>query len=460
MKMRKFFKSILRFFYKIFKVLYRIVDKLIVMPISRIVYNINKSTGNNSNINKILNRPQFLIVLSLVFAVICFILINNKVINLVENEAEVIKNVPVTVLYNEETYIVEDAPETVDIILTGRKSDIYLAKQLGDFNAELDLTRYTRPGTYRVRLKSSEAINSVNYTINPGYVTIAIKDRVSEERTVTYDLVGTDELDKKLSVGSVNLDSTMVVVKGSSDALKSIASVKALVSVGSDTYKEANTYEVTNIPVVAYDKNGNTVKNIDIVPKTLSGTLVLKSYKQTVPLTVSTTGNLATGKAIASVTINNSAQFAIDIYGEENDIKAITSVPITIDVDGRGSESAKNYNVAIRRPNGVRFMSLTNVTVTVSFGDEEQKTIDVQNIDARNLKDGYSANIVSKKTTPVQVKGVKSNIDKITANDIRTYVDLTDLTEGTHEVEIKVDNDNPLIKYIVSNTATIQIKKD
>ena len=458
--MNKFFKSILRAFFKFFRAIYRIIDKLIIMPISRIVYNISKSTGNNGSINKMLNRQHFLIILSLFFAIVFFILINNKVVNLLENEAEVIKNVPVTILYNEEAYVVEDVPEDVDIILTGRKSDIYLAKQLGDFNAELDLSRHTNPGTYRVRLKSAEAINSVNYTINPAYLTVTIKERVSEERTVTYDIVSTDTLDKKLSVDAVTLDQTVVIVKGSNDALKKIASIKALVSVGGDNFKEANTYELTDIPVVAYDKNGRIVKNIDIVPEKLAGTIVLKSYKQTVPINVSTTGTLLSGKAIASITINNTSQFSVDIYGEENDIKNITGVPITIDVDGRGSESAKNYNVAIRRPNGVRYMSINNVTVSVSFGDEEQKSIDVNNISTRNLKDGYSANIVNKKNIPIQVKGVKSNIDNITAADIKAYVDLTDLAEGTHEVEVKVENDNPLINYAAASTVTIQITKD
>ena len=54
-----------------------------------------------------------------IFDIICFLLIDNKVINLLENEAEVIKNVPVNVIYNEEAYVVEDVPSTIDIIITG-----------------------------------------------------------------------------------------------------------------------------------------------------------------------------------------------------------------------------------------------------------------------------------------------------------------------------------------------------
>ena len=90
--------------------LYKIdIDKIIIMPISRIVYNLNKAmSANNISFNKLLNRPQFLIVISLIFSVICFWLIDNKVISLVDTEAEIIKNVPVKLVYNEEAFVVEN----------------------------------------------------------------------------------------------------------------------------------------------------------------------------------------------------------------------------------------------------------------------------------------------------------------------------------------------------------------
>ena len=72
-----------------------------------------------------------------------FLLIDSKVINLVKTEAEEIRGVPVVVKYNEEAYVIEGVPETVDITLTGRKSDIYLAKQLGEYEVVLELGKKT-----------------------------------------------------------------------------------------------------------------------------------------------------------------------------------------------------------------------------------------------------------------------------------------------------------------------------
>lgn len=468
--MNKFLKKIGRIIYTIFDSLFKAIDKFIVMPISRLVYNISKSTsGNNSGFNKLLNRPHFLIVISLIFAVICFLLIDNKVISLVENEAEIIKNVPVNLIYNEEAYVVENVPDTVDITITGRKSDIYLAKQLGEFAVELDLSKYNESGTYKVYFTYSKSIDSVDYILDPSYLTVTIKDKVSEVHSVEYDLVSTDDLDEKLSVDSVTLDSSEVIVKGSQDALDEISSIKALVSVSSkkdndentEQYTEAGTYEMTNIPLVAYNKKGQILDNVEIVPQTLTGTLVLKSYKTTVPLSISTTGKLISGKAIASITINNNSNYSVDIYGEEEDIKDISSVPVTINVDGLGSESVKNYKVTISKPVGVRYMSAKNVTITASFGDEAQKTVEIGVIDQKYLADGYSANIISSSKVTVQVKGVQSNIDKIESSNIKAYVDLSGLGEGEYEVPVKVVNTNPLVNYdVITSTITVKITKN
>ena len=459
--MSKFLKKIGRIIFTIFEAFFKLIDKILIMPLSRLVYNISKIlSSNNVNFNKLLNRPHFLIVISLMFSIVCFLLIDNKVIKLVENEAEIIKNVPVSLVYNEEAFVVENVPETVDITIAGRKSDIYLAKQLGEFEAELDLSKYSEAGTYKVYFTCPESIDSVDYILDPSYLTVTIKDKVSEVHSVEYDLVSTDDLDQKLSVDSVTLDSTEVIVKGSQDALDKIASIKALVSVSSEDYTEAGPYEMTNIPLVAYDKKGKIIDNVEIVPQTLTGTLVLKSYKVTVPLSVSTTGTLVNGKAIASITINNNSSYSLDIYGEESEIKDIKSVPVTINVDGLGAESVKNYKVTISKPSGVRYMSVKNATITATFGDEEQKTVDVSVIDQKYLADGYSANIISSGSTQVLVKGVKSNIENIEANNIKAYVDLSGLGEGTHEVAVKVDNSNPLVNYVVTSTITIKITKN
>ena len=147
--MNKIFKPFILFF----KMIYKFIDKAIVVPISRLVYRINEISRNNSGkLERILNRPNVLLYISLFSAIALFILIDTKAINLVTDEAEILSDQKVNVIYNEEAYVVDGVPDTVDITLIGRKSSLYLAKQLGEHEVVLDLSGYG-VGTYKVKLK-------------------------------------------------------------------------------------------------------------------------------------------------------------------------------------------------------------------------------------------------------------------------------------------------------------------
>ncbi len=445
---------------RFFKKIYAFIDKFIVVPISRSVYYISKGfKKNQGKLDKILNRPHFLIYMSLVLAVLMILLIDSKVISLVETEAEVITNVPVIVKYNEEAYVIEGVPETVDITITGRKSDIYLAKQLGEYEVILDLSEYTPSDTpYKVYFTYSKSIDSLTYKLDPSYVQVTIKNKESQVKSISYDLLNLNALDSKLSVKSVTLNKSEVVVKGGSDALDDIASVKALIDLEKQKFTEAGTFDIDNVELVAYDSKGNKLKNIEIVPGTISATVVLESYSKTVSLAIETTGNLIAGKSIASILINGSSDYTITIYGEESEIENITQVPVTINIDGLGKESTKTYNATINKPNGVREMSTEKVTITATFGEEKQKTIDISNnILPKNLSSGLTVNMIDAKDITVQAKGVASVIEKLNDEDISAYVDLSGLGVGEHEVEIKIDNKNPLVNYVVSSKLKIKI---
>ncbi len=455
--------KILKRFGKLLKGIYNFIDRAIVTPISRAVYYLNKKLkSNTSHIEKILNRPNILVYLSLVFAVVVFFLVDSKVISLVETEAEILTNQPVTVLYNSEAYVVEGLVDNVDIVLTGRKSDLYLAKQLGDHEVLLDLTDYDASDEpYKVKLTYNQTIDSLNYKIDPSTVTVTIKNKVSSLNSVTYDLMNENKLNSKLSVGDVTLSKSEVVVKGSQDNLDKIATVKALVDLSSDKLKEAGTFDIDNVPLVAYDGKGKMMNNIDIVPSTITASVTLNTYSSSVPISVQTNGKLVTGKSISSISINGSNNYSIDVYGEQSVIDAIKNVPVTIDVDGLGSSNTKTYNVTLSKPSGVRYMSESSAKVVVNFGDEKQKTIENVSISSpKNLASGLTANAktVEDQTVNVLVKGVQSVIDSINTDDIVTYVDLSGYGAGEHQVAVQVENNDPRIQFVVTKNVTIVIK--
>ena len=456
--MNKIFNLIASFF----KGIYNLIDKYIVTPISKIIYNIDKKVNKSGGkIEKILNRPNMLLYMSLALAIIVFLLIDSKVITLVETEAEIITNQPVNVEYNSEAYVIEDLPETVDITLIGRKSDLYLAKQLGENEVVLDLTDYTpRDEPYKVKLTYNQTINSLSYKLDPTYVYVTIKKKVSTLKTISYDLINQDklnELNPELSVSNVELDKNEVVVKGSQDTLNKIATVKALIDLNNKNFKAKGTYNLENVPIVAYDETGNILKNVEIVPSKVNATVTFTSYSKEVPIEVQTTGNLVSGKAISSITINGKSEYYVTIYGEQSEIDSIDSLPVTIDVTDQGNNGSKTYPSNILKPSGVKYMSASSVNIVASFGEAKQKTIDGLTITVENTPANLKATATSQATISVQVIGVQSVIDSITASDIKAYIDLTGYTVGNHTVPVQVKGNNPMAQYIVSSSVNINI---
>ncbi len=445
---------------KMFKSIYKFFDKIIIIPISRLVFNIQNMLKRNGKIlDKMLNRQSFLIYLSLILAVLFFLLIDNKVITLVENNAEVITNVPVKLKYNEEAYVIEGAPKTVDITISGRKSDIYLSKQLGEYEAILDLTGYTASDSaYKVYFTYSKNIDNLNYKLDPSYVSVMVKNKVSSVSSVTYELINQDKLDSKLSVKSVSLSKSEVVVKGSETSLKKIAWIKALVDLGNkdNELKEAKTYDI-DCRLVAYDNSGNILNNVEIVPNTLNATLELDSYSSNIPVVIKTKGKLLTGKSISSIQINDANEYSITVYGNESAISNLTSIPVTIDIDNLGNDNAKVYNVTLSKPTGVRYMSDSSVKVSLSFGNEQQKTISISSISRKNLGSGLNVNIISDAKISVIAKGVASVLSNIKESDINAYVDLAGLGVGEHDVKVQIANENPLVSYEVSSNIKVKI---
>ena len=437
------------------KIIYNILDKLIVTPISKLIYRISKlGKNNNGKLERILNRPIVLLYVSLLCAIAVFYLTDSKVISLVDNEAEIITGQKVNIIYNEENYVVEGVPETVDITLIGTKSNLYLAKQIGDHEVVLDLTNYD-PGTYKVKLKYNHSMNNVSYKLDPGTVSIKISEKESEIFNLSYDLVNENKLDKKLNISSVKLDKSEVIVKGSRETLDTISNVKALVDVEAAGLTNKGEYEVDSIKLVAYDHNGNKVNNVEMVPNNISAKVKVESYSVELPVKVVTTGNITTGYALNSI---NSSVTKVTVYGDQSVLDSLTSIEAPIDITGLSTDKTFS-GVTLTKPAGVRYMSETTTSVTVTLDQESSKEFAGIVIESKNVASGYSVSALTEndRTITVIAKGVSSALENLEASNIKAYIDLSGYTAGTYEVEVKLQTDDS--RYtLVSTTSKVNIK--
>ena len=157
----------------IFSKIWNFIDKKIIVPITKFIVFITDKAGTSSKwLENWLSKKNTLLFISLFLSVVVFIVIDQKILIFTESSAEVLKKQSVTAIYNEEAYVVEGLPETVDITLIGSKTDLYIAKQSPISDVEVDLSGY-KEGTYKVDITYNN-VSSLEYSVNPSFATVTI----------------------------------------------------------------------------------------------------------------------------------------------------------------------------------------------------------------------------------------------------------------------------------------------
>lgn len=445
-------KKIARGIYYFISEIYNILDKIIITPIAKLLLWITKPFKNSSKpLDRLLNNKTVLITLSLVIALIAFFHYDNIAERLMDNSADILYNQKVTALYNEEAYVIEKLPQKVDITLIGRRADLYLAKQYPNDEVVVDL-RGLKPGTHEVKLKYNGSVSSVEYKVNPETATVVIREKVSESKKISSEILYEDKLDARYNISDITFSRDEVYIKGAQYKLDQVSTVKALVDVSKITNPTVGTTPLKEIPLVAYDKNG-TKLDVEIVPETIDATIKITSPSKEVPLKVIPEGKVQFGKAIDELTL--SVEKAT-IYGDEKTLEKISNIPVNINVEGLNKQ--EEYTVNISLPSGVREISTKSVVVKVTLSAEKEKSISNVNIATKNLGSGLTAKAASKADSlaTILVKGTSNNLKSVSAENISAYVDLQGLKKGTHKVDVKVSGDDLKLSY-TPKTQTVTI---
>lgn len=442
---------------KIGKILYKIIsffDKYLITPITKIILKISLILKDNGKgFERLLNKKQTLIVLSLFFSFVIFFVVERNSTMIINNSAEILANQPVTAEYNEEAYVIEGLPETVDVTMIGQKAKLYLAKQFSsNLNVSVDLRDLT-PGKHKVTIKTNQGVSSIDYKVDPSTATIVVYEKMSETRELDYDVLHKDSLDTKLVIENIDLSRNDCIIKGAEYKLATVATVKALVDIDNISKPKQGTIALKDVPLIAYDAKGNIV-DVEIVPAKVDASIEIKSPSKTIPVKVVPEGDLAFGKSIQTIETSIST---ITVYGDEDILDSLEYVPIKIDVSGLSDD--KEYSLNIEKPSGVRDMSSKTINVKLKIGDVEAKEITGIGITPINLDSKYKVQATSEtdREVTVIVKGSPDVLEKVTKDNITATVDLKGLGPGEHEVDVKVTGEDVKATY-ESKTKKVKVK--
>lgn len=441
-------------FVKTIKKIANFFDRILITPISKLAYFIkDKFSFKSGFIDRMLNKPNVLLYISLILSFTMFMMVQKNFINISDTKAITMSNLPVEVEYNDEAYVIEGLPTKADLVLLGKKSELYLAEQYGDHKITLDLTGLD-VGTHKVTLDYNNPIRKLNYILDPGTVTIVIYPKVSEVRTLSIDVINTDKLDETLVVSNVLLDRNDVIIKSYKEKLNTVANVKAIVDVNSLNATESGTYTIDNVKLVAYDDKGKEISGIEVVPGQVTATVTITSPSKTVPLKIVPVGEVRSGSAISSIT---SSVTNVIVYADESVLKDINYIEVEIDVNGISSN--KTYQKVINKPQGARSISDTSVTINVTMEEETSKDFMNISVETEGLNEKFKASGATENDArvTVSVRGVGSLLEQLLDTDIKAYVDLSGITEpGTYNVPVYVTGSDVKLTY-TSKTKQINV---
>lgn len=445
----KLFKMIKSFFLSIWKV----IDKLIVFPITKLVFKItSKLTKSNKSFENWLSSTNTLLFISLFLAIVTFIIIDQKIIIFNDNTAEVLKNQQVKTIYNEEAYVVEGLPETVDVTLIGGKTDLYIAKQSSSHEVTVDLSGL-KPGTHKVNINYNQNVGNIDYMVNPSTVTVIIYQKVSKTMTLNVDVINQDKLDQKLTIDDMKYENDKIVIKGAEHQLNEVASVKAILDINDIPEQKSGDVTLKDVPLKAYNSEGEVV-DVELVPSKVDIDLKISSPSKEVPIKVIPEGEVSFGKAISAI---SQSETKVTIYGNEEELEDVTYIPVNVNVSELKED--KEYKVELKKPVGARSLSVNNITVKITLDSVTNKDFENIDIESRNLAEGLAVQGVDENSTKVAVtvKGVDAVVNKVTAADISAYIDLSGYTVGEYEVPVSVEGKDVKAQYI-SKTKKVRIR--
>ena len=418
-------------------------------------------------ISRILGSRAFLMALSLLTAVVFWSILVASDGTLTREKT--FQNVAVSVT-GESTlksrgYIVMD---DLDSLISGVKLTVevtqsnYSRVSGTSYNPHIDLTQVTGEGENVLNVAFSSQLYGPVVSCEPSSVKVNVERYITRRVPVVLETSGGLP---GYYLDSAKTDPTMLSVSGPQSLVSQVA--RAVASIDVSLLSGERRSDRNSVQIRLQDAAGNTVESdlIEITNQTvLTDTVVVETElvpMREVPLEVESlvTGEPAEGYELLEVT---ASQESLLIAAADEVLDAITVLTTDQPLSIEGATQDVTGTVRLRRPTGIENTVPYDVTVTARIGEmTAQRTLRQVQVEVDGLDDSLRASLSREKQT-VQLTGPYTFINGLSQSDVRLFVDVNGLGEGTHVVPVQISIDNaPEFACALSSpeiTVTIQAR--
>ena len=403
-----------------------------------------KDSKGNEKLGKSLEKKLLHNFREKVLAVVCQCLIWITVLNFINpNTTRRFQDIPVkpvnTDVLNqqEQTYDIVQG-NTTQIIVKGRRS-IVDSLDLSDITAKADFTNINAAYAVPIDIEISEQYSdNVEISYQSTKSMKVELDTIAETLVdVQYHIVG--EQASGSYVSAVTQDVSQLRISGPNKLISTIDKVELEVNVDGVSKQ----FDTTAVPKI-YDRNGALIDNqrLTLSENDIEVHVEVLKTKQ-VPVKVSVVNQ---NEDIRIISTSYDSSKGVQLAGQSESLEDITELSIEVDVSEdlkqlQQSKLVKVIDLNEYLSNGVQVAGdqKMNISVDIERKTEKYFSLQANQIQLQNLRDGYNAQIDQSKTYDITVIGFENDLKDLTVQQIAPYVDLQGLRQGDYELQIEIN---------------------
>lgn len=315
-----------------------------------------------------------------------------------------------------------------------------------EISAEVNVGEINEKGAYDMEIAIKGLSNSVIIeSMNPSTLLITVDNIIKEDLDVVVNVEGKPANDSVV-ISSKALEK--VEVEGPEE---SIAGINKIVGVANVNGMETDT--VQHVEVLAYDRAGNKINDLEFYPGIIKAEIILGKTKS-VEVIPSIIGKPNEGITVSETTVEPSK---ILIGGKEEALNKVSGIQ-TDDIDVSRSSKTFTKDIGVTPPEGIYLMEgNTKVKVSVTLEQLIEKTVTLEGVKAINLEPGAVAQKIKDTNISVKLSGASSVLNHLDTSKAEAYIDCSNLKPGEYELPIQVNLPKELIKSILPEKTTVTI---
>jgi len=346
-------------------------------------------------------------------------------------ETAVVTDIPVVTYFDEEDLVVTGVPETVNVTLEGPTGTLLKARQQKDFEVYAELTNLSI-GSHRVNLKIKNLSSDLKAKISPSVITVSIEEKISKDFPVEVEYINEDKLEEGYSPDQPIVSPNSVRVTASKEIIDRISKVQATINL--EGAKETINKESR---ITIYDSDGNILP-VEVEPSVVDVTVPVKSPSKVLPFKVVREGELKKGLSILSMETDPKE---ITAYGPLDVLENYDFID-GVKVDLSEIEKDTVLEVDVPLPEGIEKISPETVKIEIDVDEQQEKSFSDKKIEEVGMAEGKVFDFLDPDIGELDIKiyGAPSVINEINSADIELYINLSNLSDGEHEVQVQVNS--------------------